>query len=216
MEILDRIGEKVKAIIAIGRDKIFPVMSKIVSTPLVYKIGCAVVIILGIGYAEWSYFGESKISSKIFTIPTAAKGLTNVPKINGPTVAVRILPKAIIAKKYPTAKITEDEEAVDTSTVPASRNSHTSVSVINKKTGEVTTQIRENPSPWVSLEHTNTIGIGAEIDVHGGQKARLFYKRDLLRIKDMYIQGEVQGKLPINGSNGKTEAAVSLNAEWRF
>lgn len=194
-------------------------MRSIMGIPMsrfIIYIGC---LVAGIIYLGWSFWPKEKIGAKEFQIPNQARGLAKIPKIDGPllTVPVKIIPKAAVNKLYPDAKVATNEEVVNSADIPASDNGHTMIDTIDKETGEVHSQIKEKKAPWFALQNKNAIGLGAEQYINGTQKAKLYYRRDLLRIKDIYIAGELSGKLPLSGGNDtKIEGSIGVYTEWRF
>jgi hypothetical protein len=85
--------------------------------------------------------------------------------------------------------------------------------LFNLSTGEATTSYTPKPAPWFALERRNTLGTGYETSTDG-TRVPVYYRRDLVRVKDVHLVGEVGGKIPVG--TGKLEGHAGAYAEWRF
>ena len=108
-----------------------------------------------------------------------------------------------------------DDEVIDTADIGPAPNGAITITTMNTVTSEARTEVKIKPSPWFALESQNYLGGGYELHVNGDQKVKGYFKRDLVRVKDVHLQGETVVKLPVNGM-GKAEGFVGGNVEWRF
>lgn len=167
-----------------------------------------------LGYSAWSlWWPRSQQSAAGFV---AAQPAVATEKISGPTVALKIVPKKAVQKKFSGVQISETEEVVDTAAIQPAPNGATAITVIDTISGTARTTVQMNEAPWVALERTNYLGIGYDLSTNGSQRARLYYKRDFLRIRDVHIQGSAQLSAPVNSVNGSIEGVVSGTIEYRF
>ena len=127
---------------------------------------------------------------------------------------VKVVPKKKVAQKYPEAVIIESEEWVDTAKVPPAPNGAVVLTKIDTVTGEVTSQVEINKAPWFAFERNNTLGVGYEMGTQGA-KIPIYYRRDVLRIKDIHLLAEVGAKIAVSPTE-KSEAHGAVLAEWRF
>jgi hypothetical protein len=171
-------------------------------------------IIFGLIYLAWSFFHKPAPTAQVFTqAPPAVK----TPKVDGPTVKVRIVPKAAVKKKYPEYHGADAPmvEVIDTADVPPMPNGATTVTAIDTVTGEATTSVEPKKSPWLAFEDQDYIGAGMEAGTNGA-RAVAYYKRDIIRVKDIHLQVKpVEIKVPISG-NGDAELSAGAYIEWRF
>jgi hypothetical protein len=190
------------------------------SVPMWRKIIYGIILIFVLGYLGWSVFHKPSVGSGSFQIPPQIQGLTNIPKVPGSTLIkpLQVIPKPIVQHYYPDANIASHEEVIDTADIPPSHNGHTAIVTMDTTTSTAHTQIKEKPAPWFALERGNAIGGGVEQHFNGDSKAKVYYNRDLFRIKDMYIKGEIAGKARIDAPKDKDrfEGYVGAYSEWRF
>jgi len=172
----------------------------------------ASVIVLILIYMAWSIWGKRPI--KIENGFVATKPAISAAKQPGPTVQLRVIPKAAVIAKFPQAKINLDDVVVDTAKIPPLKNGGTAVVTISEATGEASTQIQASPAPWLAFERNNTLGAGIEIGTQG-QKVPIYYRRDLLRIKDVHILAELGAKIALSPTE-KTEAHAAALVEYRW
>jgi hypothetical protein len=173
------------------------------------------ILLFSLTYSGWSLWGPlPQEHSEGFV---AAKPAVSADKVQGPTIPVQIVPKTAVKKKFPGAKIEGGTiEVIDTADIGKAPNGATTITVIDTITGESRTDVQMKDSPWFGFERQNYLGVGYELGTSGTQKAKVYYKRDLLRIKDIHLQGGAEVKAPINGSSGGVEATMYGNIEYRF
>lgn len=194
-------------------DKGQQVIQQIAAIPRarLYAYGAAAAFaILYLGWSLWGKRPQEPSQGFVKTEPAV-----NLPKVPGPvlTVPLKIVPKAGVEREFPEAHIEEAEEVIDTADVPPAPNGATSITTINTKTGEASTQIKIKEAPWFAFERTNYAGAGIEQHFTGELKAKAYYKRDILRIKDVHLQGELQIK---TSTKKETEGFAGINVEYRF
>jgi hypothetical protein len=174
-----------------------------------------IVFVVGIVvYLAWSIYGKQpQPPSAGFVTPPPA---VSQPKVNGPVLKVplKIVPKQKVQDKFPGAHTDGPIEVVDTADIPALPNGGTGITTINTDTGATQTEIKANTAPWLSLERQNYIGVGYELHPVAGGAVKAYYKRDLIRVKDIHLQGEVSVKAPLSG--GAIEGWIGGNVELRF
>ena len=172
----------------------------------------AICALCAVGYLFWSLVHIPVPKPGVFT---QAAPVVTVPKVAGPTLAVplRVVPKAAVRKALPSLVIPEGDEVIDTADIPAMPNGVQTITFMDISTGEATTQYTPKPAPWFALEDRNTLGAGYEASTDGA-RVPVYYRRDVLRVKDLHLVGEVGGKIPLGP--GKTEGHAGAYAEWRF
>jgi len=182
---------------------------------LTKKIIYGSLLLLGISYLVWSFIPKAAPNYKEFAV---TKPAVSVPKTTGPMLQVplKVVPKSAVRKAFPTEPIEDQEEVVDTAKIPPAPNGGTTISKIDTTTGDTKTDFKPSPPPLLAFENQNYLGGGVEYHVTGEVKAKIYYKRDVVRSKDVHLQVEVQGKMPISGTTGKAELFVGPNLEWRF
>lgn len=177
----------------------------------------SVFFVLVAGYLAWAIWGPKPQQHSEGFKPT--KPAVSTVKVPGPVVKVpiKIVPKKDVEAKHPEAPIADSEEWVDTVDVPPAKNGAVVLTKIETQTGEVSSLIEMKPAPWFALERTNILGAAIDIGTRG-QKGSIYYKRDIFRIKDAYLQLKpIEIIAPIGGSTDeKLEIKTGAAAEWRF
>lgn len=191
------------------------VKSRFLAVPLWKRIAGGIGVLFLVVYLIWCIF-VPKVKPDTSTF-TETKPAVTVQKVDGPTlkVPIKVVPKDAVKKKYPQATISEGQEVIDTATIPPAENGGTTITTITTSTGEANTNFKPNASPLFAFENKNYIGGGASIGTRGTQ-AELYYKRDLLRVKDLHLQGKVEGIVPIDNATRTPEGKAGIYVEWRF
>jgi hypothetical protein len=184
------------------------------SIPRVRLYGYGAVALVIISYLAWSLWGHRPQQPAAGFV--AAAPAVKADKVPGPTVALRVIPKTAVRKQFPGAAVAADEEVIESSKIDPAPNGAVAITSINTTTGEARTDVQMNQPAWLALERTNYIGIGYDLSTDGSQRARLYYKRDLVRSRDVHLQGAVQVTVPVNGGSGTAEGIISGNIEYRF
>lgn len=176
------------------------------NTPLIFAV---VFIALYAIWMIWFRLPDTPENGFITTKPAVS-----TPKVDGPIIKppVKIVPKKKVESKFPAAQIADDEEWVDTADIPPAPNGATILTKIDTITGDVTNQVQNKKAPWFAFEDNNYVGVGFEQHVGGNQFGKIYYKRDLVRIKDVHVQAEVQGK----AGTGDIQGFIGANIEIRF
>ena len=176
---------------------------------LIVVAACALCVV---GYLFWCLVHIPVPKPDVFTKAAPA---VMAPKVAGPTLAVplKVVPKAAVRKALPSLVIPEGDEVIDTADIPPMPNGVKAVTFMDVSTGEATTQYTPKPAPWFALEDRNTVGAGYEASTEGS-RVPIYYRRDILRVKDLHLVGEVGGKIPVGA--GKVEGHAGAYAEWRF
>ena len=182
---------------------------------LSWKVYAGIAVLLFIiVYLAWSIWGARPPTPGQGFQPT--KPAVSAEKVPGPVVKqpIKIVPKKEVAKKYSEAVITESEEWVDTAEIPPAPNGAVVLTKIDTVTGEVTNQVEINKAPWFSFERNNTLGAGYETGTQGA-KIPVYYRRDILRVKDIHLLAEVGAKISLTPTE-QSEVHGAVLAEWRF
>lgn len=167
------------------------------------------------GYLAWSIWGGRPQTPSAGFIK--AEPAVKVETVPGPTVKLRVLPKAAVKKKFPKAPIDAPSSAVLSAVAgPPAPDGSVVVTTIDTTTGEATTNIAIKEAPLFALERKNYLGVGYELHLTGYQMVKIYYKRDLFRVKDTHLQGETLLKAPLPGSRGDVESYVGGNIEHRW
>jgi hypothetical protein len=159
-------------------------------------------------YGLWlAWFRKDATPTDGFTKSIPA---VSAPKVDGPIIKppIKIVPKDPVKKKFPTAQIQDDEEWVDTADIPPAPNGATVLTKIDTVSGEVTNQIQNKKAPWFAFEDNNYVGVGLDTS----KKVDVYYKRDLVRVKDLHLQ--VGGQL--KGNQTEIELIGRAGLEYRF
>lgn len=176
----------------------------------------AICVLLGVAYLCWCRVTTPPPKAGA---PIQAAPVVKVPKIDGPqlTKPLKVVPKAAVRHALPQVDIPAGDEVIDTADIPAaaSENGVQAVVFMNTSTSTARTVYIPKPAPWFALERRNTLGIGVQAGTEG-LAAAPYYRRDILRIKDLHLVGEVGGRIPLQGSLVKPEVHVQADAEWRF
>lgn len=165
-------------------------------------------------YLAWSLWGARPPTPGQGFQPT--KPAVSADKVPGPVIKppIKVVPKKKVAQKYPEAVITDSEEWVDTVKVPQAPNGAVVLTKIDTVTGEITNQVKINKPPWFAFERNNTLGAGYEIGTQGA-KIPIYYRRDVLRVKDIHLLAEVGAKIALSPVE-QSEVHGAVLAEWRF
>jgi hypothetical protein len=171
--------------------------------------GCVLGFIVGyLVYSCWPHTSQpvGVMQQAKTVIPDTLKVPVPAPKI------IKVIEPRIVYKYLPTAQIAPSEKAVATAEIPDAPNGAKVLTTIDDS-GEARTQYQLNDAPWFALERGNELGVGCGISTSGRQAASVHYRRDLFRIKDVHVTGQVE----INAGRGdKTEGTTWLMANWRF
>jgi len=94
------------------------------------------------------------------------------------------------------------------------KNGGTTITKIDTATGETSTVFRPNEAPWFAFERKNYLGAGVEVGT-SGQKAVVYYRRDILRVKDIHLQVKpAEIKVPIDGGRLEINAGAYVEYRW--
>ena len=168
--------------------------------------------ILVVSYFAWSVWGHRPaVSDNGFQKAAPA---VEVPKVPGPTVQIKVVPKAVVRKKFPDAHIDSQDEVIDTAEIESAPNGATAITTISPVTGEATTRVKAKDAPWFALERDNFIGVGYEVGTLGS-RVPVYYRRAILRVKDAHLIAEVGGKIAMDPRE-KSEAHAGAILEVRF
>lgn len=175
------------------------------------NIAIIVLAIFVVAYGAWmKWFKPTPLPTQGFVQPAPA---VTEPKVSGPTVKLKVVPKKAVLDEFPQLPIADDEEVVDTADIDECENGATIIVKTDTVTGNTTTLVQGKEAPWFAFEDKNYVGVGAELYVDGEKKVKGYYKRDLLRIKNIHLQLGVSGKI----SDKKTvEGFAESNVEFRF
>lgn len=175
-------------------------------------IGFAICGLCAAGYLCWSLVPTPIPKPGVFS--QAAPAVT-APKVAGPrlNVPLRVVPKQAAKKALPSITIPEGSEVIDTADIPAAPDGVQVITFLNLSSGEATTRYAPKPAPWFALESRNTLGAGYEAGTEG-TRVPIYYRRDLMRVKDLHLVGELGAKIPLGDGRGEGHAAGYI--EWRF
>lgn len=177
-----------------------------------YTLVCIVLLILV--YLAWTIWGHRPpVHSDGFQ---PGKPAVDSEKVDGPPLKkpIKVVPKKPVTEKFPNAPIKPSEEWVNTTDVDEAPNGATVLTKIDTETGEVSDVVQMKPAPWFAFERRNTIGVGYEVGTQGA-KIPVYYRRDLVRVKDVHLVGEVGGKIALDPAE-KSEAHGAAILEYRW
>lgn len=171
----------------------------------------ALVALLVIIYLIWSFWPRKTIPAGVMT---QAKPAIKQEKITvqGPQV-IRVIEKQVVYKQLPTVQIAPSEQVLDTAIIPAAPNGAITVTTIDQQTGEARTQYELKKAPWFALERGNELGLSYGLTTEGRQTACVHYRRDLFRVKDVHISGQVAVDTEFGG---EAKGRALIQANWRF
>lgn len=153
---------------------------------LAYRV-IGTTILAAIAVALWLHFKPNTKSVGSPTIAQEAPQLAHIATESIKLPSVRVF-KSEAKKKVPLPveiQNNQDLHVIASSKVPINLNPQNVTSVINEKTGEVTTFITREPLPWLRAEQTGE----ARIDYgwKGARSvARLSAREDLLQVKALH------------------------------
>lgn len=166
-------------------------------------------LILCVVYLWWSFTHKEQPAGVFVPLPPAV----TVAKVPGPTVPLKVVPKKKVKEKFPEYHEAdrEQDEVVDTGEVPETENGGTVIAKVDTETGEVTTSFQKNEAPWFAFQDKNYLGARYGWS-NKGNYLEPYYRRDILRVKNVYGYGEVGGKI----QTGSTEGYVAVGVEYRW
>jgi len=179
----------------------------------------AVALILLSGYLTWCWYG-----------PKAPKPGTVVQAVESPKIATMekrsITPKhvMVIADKAKAvdklgltpAAIRINEELLTAPVAPATRYGSTTAVFLNTSTGQTRSIDIIKPAPWFALERTNYLGGSIGASIFDGTMYRGYYRRDILQIKGVYLQGEGQAISKPDSRYERGDLIGWMNLEYRW
>ena len=153
-----------------------------------------------------------KPSAGFVQAPQAVKA----DKVDGPVVKtqIKIVPVERVTETYREFVGPPNTVVIDTAKVPAAPNGAVTVTSLDPNTGIATTQVKVSEAPWIAFERNNTIGAGYEIGMQGN-KVPIYYRRDVLRIKDIHLTAEAGAKIALDPRE-KSEAHAGALVEYRW
>lgn len=110
----------------------------------------------------------------------------------------------VVAAAFPN-RSTAQLHVSATADTPATKNGTEVVSVFDSGTGETVIVAKEKAAPWLALVRGNEVYAGIEAG-RFGMRVPVAYRRDFLRIKDVWLSGTVEVDFP---------AEAAARAEWR-
>jgi len=173
----------------------------------------ALLAIFAAVYLYWSIARTRSPEAGAVTRPASA---VKAEKVEGPKLRVplKIVPAKAAQKTFPQiGTIAPSQPVVDTARIPLAENGGSTVTFMNVSTGVASTVFIPAPAPWFALESRNTLGAGYEAST-AGVRVPIYYRRDILRVKDLHLVGEVGGKIPVGP--GRIEGHAAGYVEWRF
>lgn len=192
------------------------IKTQITSIPTWRLIVYVCLIIFVIAYVIWMFIQPKKQSAESFKQPQQA---VEVAKVPGPTltVPIQIVPKKKVVHEFPESQIADDEEYVDTAEITPTDNGGVTLTSIDTVTGIVHTEFKPNKAPWFVFEGKNYGGVGVEVSKHG-PTGSLYYKRDIVRVKDLHLQIKpVEVVIPLGGVSLKeVDVKAGANLEFRW
>lgn len=195
--------------------KLETLWGKFKGLPKIYLYFYGVGVLIGLVYFGWSVFGHRPQAPSAGFV--AAKPAVSAVKVPGPVVKVpvKVIPKKKVTQKYPEAQIADSEEWVDTAEVPEAPNGAVVLTKIDPGTGDVTNQVETKPAPLFAFERNNTLGAGYEIGTQG-PRVPVYYRRDILRVKDVHLQAEIGGRIDVQNPATKSDPYFAVHIEGRF
>lgn len=193
--------------------KLHDSLKQIQGAPKWKLIGFAILVLFAAFYLVWSFVRTPPLPAGAITHPAPA---VTAPKVAGPKMSapLRIVPAKAVLKSFPQiGSIAPREPVIDTAKIPKAENGGSTVTFMNVSTGTASTVFIPAPSPWFALESRNTLGAGYQASTEG-TRIPIYYRRDILRVKDVHLLTEVGVKIPVG--LGKTEGHIGAAVEWRF
>jgi len=174
----------------------------------------AMLALLVVCYLFWSFAHTRHTAGNASTPVTPAPAIT-VSKVAGPRLSVplQVVPSAAVHRAMPGISVPPGQEVVDTADIPETDNGVQTVTFMNLSTGTARTVYVSKLAPWFALEDKNTLGAGYEAS-STGDRIPIYYRRDIVRVKDLHLVGELGGKIPVGP--GRLEGHAAGYLELRF
>lgn len=174
----------------------------------------AVAVILAASLAAWWHFRTQPAPVSVPVIATPSKPVEHVGT-ETVTMPVKVY-KSESKKRLNLPKSLQDDPSqhvAASSTVKPDYHPHTVSTVIDDKTGEVTTYDTREPLPWIAVDNHGEAGIGYGMKYSPargfGPVARITVRQNLLNVKAAQIS--LQGTLD---QDGDAFAGVFVTARW--
>ncbi len=162
------------------------------------------------------YFGWCILAPKPksdYTWQPAAPSVPISKRTGEQKVVVKYYPKEVIVTKWRDAPVKDGEQVIATGAIPPAPNGADAIATMNMTTGESRIDYKLNPPPWFALERANYIGAGTGVSTERGQSYEAYYKRDLLRVKDVHFQIEINAE---TSQQKPADAGIKARLEYRF
>lgn len=169
-----------------------------------------------VGYLAWCRFGPQPLA------PGKAVLVAEPKEVAGESKKKIVAPVQVyengerVAKKLGVNPPQRNEAVQQAVTIPRLKNGGKAVTFLNTTTGKSRTEIVADPSPWFSLERNNYLGGSLGASTVDGIIGRAYYKRDLLQVKGLFLQPELEVIARPNSPDRKVEAIGWANVEYRW
>lgn len=165
----------------------------------------------------WLWYGKQPTLPQDWSPAAPAHQVGGIPKVDHPAPAkIKVLPKKAAAKKLalPAAVADDDnQQIIDTATIPPAPDGATTVTTINMQTGEATTSFKANPRPLFAYLRTGAAGIRYGITSAGQQQAALFVRQDLLRVGNIHLAATAEARTAAD-RQAEAYGAVEVSYRW--
>lgn len=178
---------------------------------MIRDLRTSLIVAAGVLLAAWVlwrwYAPEPPITPSTYV--TAAPTRPALPKTEIPAPMVKALPKTAASKKLDLpAEIAADpaQQILDAVTVPPTKGGATAIAVLDTRSGETRTIVREKPRPLFGFEKGGAAGIryGASND---GTAVALFVRQDVARVGNLYLSGYAE-------AGRDARAMVEVSYRW--
>lgn len=165
----------------------------------------------------WLWYGKQPTAPQDWSPAKPAHQVSGMPKVEHPSPAkIKVLPKKQAAKKLGLpAAVTDDDnqQIIDTATIPPAPDGATTVTTINMQTGEATTIVKANPRPLFAFLRSGAAGIRYGITSAGQQQAALFVRQDLLRVGNIHLAATAEARTAAD-RQAEAYGAVEVSYRW--
>ncbi len=167
-------------------------------------------------YSVYRWWPAPAVNTTVARVATVAPTLAKTKKVTTAMHSIQTYaPEAKAHLKLPPAVIASNTQQVTgAATVEVSEHKQTVTSVVDTVTGETTTYVKDEPLPWIDLEHRGEarLDVGYKIDAKTltpQRVARLSVTHDFLQVKAVHF-----GVAASIDTTGEAFAGAGISYRW--
>ncbi len=173
-------------------------------------------LVLAAVYSAYQWMQAPAVNTTVAHVATVAPVLAKTKKVTTAMHSIQTYaPEAKANLKLPPAVIASTTQQVTgAATVEVSEHKQTVTSVVDTVTGETTTYVKDEPLPWIDIEHRGEarLDVGYKIDARTQipqRVGRLSVVHDFLQMKAVHF-----GVAASIDTTGEAFAGVGLGYRW--